>query len=274
MFNIFDSVADGGLDCQYLTAPWLPAAVPSPDGPDQCYSTFVFGVMTAIDLSVLYGDDVKIVAMQGNFWLKPEFTPADACFPDQLQQLQTEWNNAFIMARGGLYKRRVTAATPFVVGHPMNRLDWSDAGWIKQFEKAWPAPAPSSTATTYGEGQFLGLCNYVSRDSYNVPAISSGSAPLYNVPAINTNCSPTVVENEDCYEGPSLTHYRGPGWKKVNISSRRTIHMHEEDQLYWAIDWSTLQPQPTEGVCGQQFPRPIPCGMRIIPSLKIKVQYG
>lgn len=272
-YNVFDQ-APNGTSCTWLLAPWNPITLPGNDDPE-CYSSFGFDVMTAAFLSDLYGDDVKITQMVGHFWLQPVFTSADACFPDDLALLQAQWADYFIVARGGLFKDRVVSSTlqaDGAVAHPLNGRDWSDAGWLKGFERVWHAAPPQSTSTTYGEGQFGGVYTTVSRPQYTVPPTSSGSQPTYNVPALTSGAQVFTVGNEGCLDGPSLTRYMGPTWKRVSISSRRTIRMHEDDALTWYIDWSSMaQSSP---LCGSGGVPPVPCAMRIIPQLKIKLQYG
>lgn len=257
-----------------MLAPWSPVTLPGGDGAE-CYSSFSFDIVLPNVLTDVYGDDVKIVAMVGSFWLQPVFETADACFPNDLAALQAKWNNYFILARGGLFKTRVTSSNLDVggpVAHPLNGRDWSDAGWLKQWERAWPALPPQSIATTYGEGQYIGMCADVHRDAYNTPATSSGSQPLFNVPAITTTCLPVTAGNEDCLDGPSYTRYQGPPWKKVSLNTRRTIRLHEDDSLIWYCDWTSVYQSQT--LCGGGGVAPEPCAMRIIPSLKFKVQYG
>jgi len=274
VFNVTDQ-APTGTGCKYLLAPWVPVNI---DGfGEQCFSSFSFPVISADNLSDLYGDDVKIVKMVGDFWLRPVFTPADACFPDDLALLQAQWDNYFVRARGGLFKQRVVSSdlnANGVVPHPLFGRDWSDAGFLKLWERNWVAPPAQSVATTYGEGQLINAIGNVTRDQYNTPATSSGDQPLFSVPAIETECMNCVVGSESCYDGPSYTRYMGPGWKRVSISSRRMIHMKEDDALAWWIDWADIGPSGEGPNCGYSVHTSKPCGMQIIPSLKIKLQYG
>lgn len=255
-------------------APWAPITIEGNDG-TECYSSWSFDVMTAAFLSDIYGDDVKITHQVGHFWMRPIFEIADACFPNDLALLQTKWSDYFIVARGGLFKQRVVSTNLFDDGnatHPLNGRDYSDAGFLKTWERVWHNPGPQSTASTYGEGQLVGVFGDTKRAAYNTPATSSGSQPLFNVPAIVTDQQFAVIGNESCIDGPSFTRYVGPSWKKVPISSRRTIRMHEDDSLTWNVDWTSMS--QSSSLCGVGAGAPIPCAMQIIPQLKIKVQYG
>lgn len=267
-------VSPVGTGCTYLTAPWNPVNIAGFG--EQCFSSFSFPVMTADNLSDLYGDDCKIVKMVGSFWLRPVWTPQDACFPGNLAELQAAWDNHFIRCRGGLFKDRVVSSdlnANGVLPHPLFGRDWSDAGFLKIFERNWVAAGAESTATTYGEGQLLGAIGAVTRSAYTTPMTSDGNQNSFSVPEIRTDCFQCIVPGESCFDGPSYTRYKAPGWKHVSISSSRTIHMKEDDSLIWAVDWANISPGPGPN-CGYVASDLLPCGMHILPTLKMKIQYG
>lgn len=271
IYNPTDSFDSTG--CKYLVAPWNPINIAGLG--QQCFSSFSLNVMFAQSLSDLYGDDVKIVKMVGDFWLKPVFAAADACFPDDVKDLQTAFANFFIHARGGLWKQRVVSSDrdlSGVVPHPLEGRDWSDAGFLKTWNRVWVTDGEELSATVYGEGQMVATIGAVTRAAYNTPATSSGDQPLFNVPEIRTDCYRCVLGGEECAEGPTVIRYKGPGWKRVSISSNRTIHMHEDDNLFWYVDWASLGPSSEQ--CGIPTDVAPPCAMHIVPHLKIKLQYG
>lgn len=273
VYNVTDQLSSpspGGTSCSFLQAPWAPVTV---NGDAQCFSSFGLLIMSADQLSDNYGDDVKIVKMQGDIWMKPYYTPADACFPNDLALLQAQWDSCIIRARGGLFKQRVVSPGP-VTPHPLMGRDWTDARFLRQWEKMWMTPPPQSTATTYGEGQVVGAIGNTHQNSYNVPEEASGDRPPYTVPAVSTDCFFCTAGNEQCFDGPSLTRYVGPGWKRVSLSSSRTIRMHEDDMLTWNIDWAVLGPVAEGNPCNLAPTTSFPCAMAFIPSLKVKLQYG
>lgn len=269
VYSVTDPNVVGGNNCTYLAAPWAPLTANVNFEPtEMCFSSFAFNVMDAGQLTDLYDDDVKIVAMVGDLWMRPMWAPADACFPGTLSQLQANWDNYFIRARGALFKQRYTLGNADVGGqtpHPLYGRDWTDAGFLKTWERNWFAAPAQSTSTTYGEGQIINAIGNTHQAGYSM---ADGDA---TVPALSTDVQIVDVGNEQCFEGPSLTRYLAPGWKRVSLSSRRTIHMHEDDTLKWVIDWAQLKPPNT---CGFEPDLVVPCGMHLIPSLKIKVQYG
>lgn len=255
----------GGTGCSFIQAPWAPVTV---DGVSQCFSSFGLLVMSADQLTDNYGDDVKIVQMVGDIWMKPFYTPADACFPDDLALLQAQWNSSWIRARGGLFKQRAINNGQLTTPHPLFGRDWTDAGFLRLWEKNW-TPAPGeSTATTYGEGQLIGVIGNTHQNGWTM---SDGSA---TVPAVSTDSQIVTAGNEQCYDGPSLTRYREPGWKRQSLASRRTIRLHEDDALTWNIDWTLFGPSAEGNVCNLAATTSFPCAMAFLPSLKIKLQYG
>lgn len=271
VYNVTDSFDNTG--CRYVIAPWNPVTIGGLGA--QCFSSFSLNVMFAQALTDLYGDDVKIVKMVGDLWLRPVFVAADACFPDQVQDLQTAWANYFIRLRGGLFKQRIVSsdlAVEGVVPHPLQSRDWSDAGFLKTFERTWVPPGEWIGANVYGEGQVVGAIGNTHQAGYTVPEEANGDQQPYNVPALSTDCFFCTVGNESCVEGPTQIRYVAPGWKRVNWSSRKVVHMREDDNLTWYFDWAQLS--PSQGDCGIPTPVDPPCAMHIVPSLKIQLQYG
>jgi len=271
IYNVTDTFDSAG--CQYLVAPWVPANI---DGRGvQCFSTFVLGVISAQALSDLYGDDVKIVAMRGDFWLKPVWPTADACDAEAMQQWEQNHANYFVRARGGLFKQRVVSSNANVDGavvHPLYGQDWSDAGLLQTFEKNWPAPPARVYSTTWNDGQTMGVCANVHQAGVTVPPTSDGDQPTYNIPALSTTCGTYGPSEGECFDGPTNVEYVAPGWKRASISRRRDVHLHEDDSIAWFIDWTNLW--PSDDACGFAVSGPAPCAMHIIPSLKVKLQYG
>lgn len=270
VYNLTDTFDSTG--CQYLVAPWLPVNVPGIG--QQCFSTWSLTVMTSDQLSDLYGDDVKIVAMVGDIWMRPVFQTADACSYADLRRLQDDWADYFIRVRGGLFKQRVVSGstnTDGVNAHPLYSRDWTDGGFLKTFERNWYAPPPKVYQATYNDGQVVGVCPNVHQAGYNVPVTASGDQDPYSVPALSTTCGVYQPSAEQCLDGAATTEYTGPGWKRVSISRRRDIHMHEDDAVAWYVDWARLTPAQSD--CGYGTATN-PCAMHIIPSLKLKLQYG
>lgn len=268
----------GGTGCRIIPGIWAPVTIA---GVEQCFSTFSFSVLTAQQLSDIYQDDVKIVQMVGDFWLKPVFNTINACDPDQVQDLTSKISNHYIRARGGLFKQRVVSTdlnVEGVVPHPLNGRDWSDAGFLKMWERNWVARPQELQQQVWPYNALYGVCPDVNRAQYAVPPAVTGTQPTYQVPAIQTTCNPATIGGEDCYTGSVTLNYHPPGWKKVSISSRKTIHMREDDNLTWFVDWASLVmsclPEQPNSICGMVCDPNPPCGICIIPSLKMKVQYG
>jgi len=276
LYNISDSPTSGGTSCAWLHAPWSPVTLNvDGDQEEQCFSSWSFDVLDATRLTDNYGDDVKIVKMVGNFWVRPVFEAEDACAPDNLAEMQANWSDYFVRCRGGLFKTRTVSGAPDtdpVRAHPLFGRDWSDAGFLKTFERNWHSAPPQSTSTTYGQGQIMGPIGNVTRSLYNTPPTATGNQSTFNVPAIETACAECFVPGEGCHDGPSYTRYIGPQWKRIDISSRKIIRMREDDSLVWMVDWARFK--PGSPLCGDTDVRAFPCAMNIIPSLKIKVQYG
>lgn len=274
VYNITDQATSGGTNCSWLVAPWSPITLTVDGTPEeQCFSSFSFDVVDASRLTDLYGDDVKVVRQVGGFWLRPVFEAEDACSPDQLAILQAAWQDYFIRARGALWKfREVSNPGSLAMAHPLFGRDWSDAGFIRQFERNWHSIAPESISTTYGEGQLINSIGAVTRAQYTTPITTDGNQTSFSVPEIRTDCFNCEVGTESCYDGPSHTRYVGPNWKHVNISSSRTIRLKEDDTLRWVIDWARFA--PGQNLCGSGLDRQFPCAMQIIPDLKVKLQYG
>lgn len=271
--------------CRYFAAAYDPIGADNTG----CVSSIALEVMGANQLSDAYGDDVKIVAMRGSLWLRPVFDNIDLCNDQDLLNYEQLISEYFIRVRGGLFKQRnvnpdpaaMTGGIPgsgVVTPHPANTRAWSDAGWLKQFTRTWVPPGSAISALTYNDGQLVGPCSQTTRSAYTdsgwTLASGSGTKTAVNVPAIVTSCSTfSFPSGEGCYNGGLTTHMRAPGWKAVNISSRRTIHMHEDDSLNWFIDWGSIFP-PTPLSCHYGDPPGLPCALQLLPELKIKVQYG
>jgi len=257
--------------CRYLVVPYQAVAG------DTCISTWALDVMSAADLSAKYGDDCKIVAMQGQLWMRPTWQLPDLCDNASLTAWREAVGDHFVVARGGLFRQTAVSFSTTPVGstvspHPGMNRDWSDAGFLKTFQRVWTPPPLKLTFTTYNDAEIVGVCSEVIRDAYTVPAASSGDQPLYNVPAIHTNCGNFAGPGgEQCLEGGTLSEYVQPGWKRVSLNSRRTIHMHEDQTLSWFVDWANLS--APDG-CGYLGAAAAPCGMHIAAFMKMKVQYG
>lgn len=281
VYNFSDQPSQpGGTGCAWATAPWAPVTLDVEGVPtQQCFSSVSFRVMTAAELSELYGDDVKIVKMIGAFTMRPVFQTEDACLPDDLAVLQAAWQDYFIRVRGGLFKTRRVSSNPDtdpVIAHPLFGRDWTDAGFLKTFERNWISAPPESTATTFGEGQLINAIGAVTRTAYTdsgwTLASGSGTKTPVNVPEIRTDCFNCTVPAESCYDGPSYTRYTGPNWKRVSISSGKTIRMHEDDALTWVLDWTRFEPGAP--LCGTQPGYQVPCAIQMVVDLKLKLQYG
>lgn len=237
--------------------------------------------MSNADLSFTYQDDVKIVAMVGEMWLRPVYDNADLCNDQDVQAYLTALSDYVITARGGLFKQRVVGVPPApdgVVPHPGFDNDWSDAGFLQTFQRTWVHPALQISQLVFNDNQVVGPCPTVTRSAYTdsgwTLASGSGTKTAVNVPAIQTSCQQFAYPSaESCLFGGTNRTFVAPAWKRVSLNRRRDIRMHEEDSLQWVVDWSPLEPGGAPE-CHYAAPYPRPCAMHIVPYLKIKVQYG
>lgn len=271
IYNPFDVTDSQG--CGYFQAVWDPEQA-------SCVRTFGLNVMDATELTDKYGDDVKIVQTVGSLWLRPVFLSADLCDDGETAPYLKKLSSYWIQARGGLFKQRLvnldrdptsTGQTP----HPLGTRDWSDAGFLKTFERVWVPPGEHHEQTVWNDQQFTGPVGLVARTAYITPATASGDQPAFSVPTIQTTCGDCFPDEGECLLGGVKTHFHAPSWKRINMNSRRTIRMHEDDSLEWYVDWASISLATFgEDPCAQATPTAAPCAMHINMQLKIKLQYG
>lgn len=251
-------------ECTTVHAPW-------PTGETCNILRMEFSAITADQLTFDYGDDVKVVAAVGSFAMRPVYARPDRCNLDQLVSWRTGVLDSVIYLRGGLYKQPTTQDDPAgLFPNLAEDDDWSDTRLQKRFAKKW-FPRPTSLINTnWPSNSFQGVHSGTARAAYNVPATSSGSQPLYNVPAITSTCAECFTGSEDCYQGFVQEYCEDKPWKSVVVNMRKTIRLRENDKLSYVFAVSTLRNQ---GQCGLTTPYD-PCGMQVIPELKLRIQYG
>lgn len=263
--------------CGIISAPW-----PSAETPDCTSMKLQFHIVDAPDLSILYGDDVKIVQMVGSIYTRPVFQRPQNCSAAELAEWYERVQDTFISLRMGLVKQRVSQAVPGgLFWDPTDNLDWSDGPWLRSWHADW-APKPRNvTQEWYQNGALVGSYGIVTRNAYVEPAapswtLATGSGTWagyssVNVPAIGTTQGFAFIDSEDCQTGPNWSKWEEPGWRRWSLNSKRTIHLREEDDLSFMIGGQVLS--DLSGGCGLKDAYR-PCRQQLKMDLKVKLQYG
>lgn len=255
--------APGG--CTSVYAPWT--------GADPCNPLrMAFTVIDPDQLTFDYGDDVKVAAMVGSFAFRPIYERPSKCSQAQLDVWRTGVRDSVVYMRGGLYKQATTEDSPTGLNPKLDEdTDWSDVRLIKRYVKKW-FPAPYRVGMVkYPENSFLGVQSGTNRAQYTVPATSSGSQPLYNVPAITSSCSECFASSEDCYDGFIQEFSQDHPWKVQSVNMRKIVRLRENDMLQCIFSFMHVKmPDPGCSIT----PGFQPCGVIVIPEVKVKIQYG
>lgn len=257
-------------NCVAVSAPW--------DGAEPCQPLhFSFGIIDPSRLSDdAFNDDIKIVGMKGFFAFRPLFQRPEKCSEVQLRVWRASVRDTNVFGRFGLYKQATTEDTPFgITPHLDESDDWSDTRLIREWHREWMAQPYQLHAAAHPRGSFLGICSEVTRASYITPATATGDQPAFQVPEIETDCEAQYVDTEieECPDGPVYEVNRELGWKRISLDSRKTIRLRESDRLDLECAFTKVGMDSESTRCGYS-PAVQPCGVQIIPVLKLRMQWG
>lgn len=251
--------------CGTLFAPW------TGQDPNACNPLrMTFNVIGMDQLEQDYGDNIKVVSQVGSFAFRPLYARPDRCSTAQLAAWRAGIRDTVIYGRWGLNKTRGTDASLGPNPHLDDSEDWSDTKLVRRGSVKWfPRPFELSNVT-HPQQSFIGVYGDTQRSQYNTPATSSGSQPLFSVPAITTDCEPCFAGSEECLIGANTETLRDFPWRTLKMNSSKVIHLSEHDYLEYIFAFTNLI---GTGDCGYT-PGFTPCGMQVIPELKILIQYG
>lgn len=124
--------------------------------------------------------------------------------------------------------------------YPLDFHEWSDAQFLKKWERVKARPGRSFMAQANGDAP-QGCCGDVSSPGAGAPAntLSNGSGTV-NIPAIETDCVP-------CNGNPNTFRSFGqlfpdPACIRLNLRTRRRLTFRENEGLTLWLDWTSFTP--------------------------------
>jgi len=241
-------------------------------------------------LQTLFGDVVTVKRFVGEFYFRPWLPHPNLCsVTENLQWIQT-LERAFVHARFGMVKQRMalsqTPPNDYLVFDPLDRFDWSETRWLKEWRHSWPSPGRNATYENAPDGALIGCCSQVERDEYNLPswtlAAGNGNWSGATVPEISTVCGPCYnAPAEGCTIRSNQIHGRQFPWWRMNMNMRKTIQLKESDRLDLFGNFVLLGPDSSGGGTCADDPDCLVdaisndfCRVNIVSHLKMLIEYG
>lgn len=201
----------------------------------------------------LQGIDVfTIVKMQGWVEFCPAFCQAaqetaqclsDPAHCEVFHQFARQFDTYHL--RAGLSKDRweldpLTRQYGTIQRFPLDPADWSDAQFMRQFERFKSRRRILEGIQLNGSAP-LGCCGNVSAAAAGAPAntLSNGSGTV-NIPAISTDCEP-CQGGEDNFrlQSQAIEQY---GCFRISLNSRRRLVLRENEGLTLWVDYTSFTP--------------------------------
>jgi len=201
-------------------------------------------------------DNITLVRMVGFVELCPifgdsaDFTAAVASDPNKIG-LYTNFQRALrtYHLRAGLSKDKWIYNPPpagtnvgtygVVPRYPLDTVEWSDAQFLRQWERTKMRPSNVQSAMQNGDAP-LGCCSDVSAAGAGAPAntLSNGSGTI-NIPAISTDCTPCGTDASGTFRqsGLGVSDY---GCFRLSLNSRRRLTFKENEGLTMWLDWTSV----------------------------------
>lgn len=268
---------------------------------ETCTSRVVLSLMRNGDLQTLFGDNVKIVSMQGSIYVDPLWVlpyqvtgvpvecgngqygvgPAWLAFMNIYSRSIWQWRAGMIKT----YSTSVSPASPTPDYNVDNSFDWSEPGFMKRWEKLWFFREELGIDHMV-QGALYGVCGTSNVSKPNtgalVNALAAGTGNINTeTGAITTveTCTP-FGQNTDL--GPLQRSYRTvrqPAPFRMSVNTRRPIQLKENENLEIQCAFSTLFPGPDcfpgeVDDCMLDCMGGAACTIRLIPNITMTLQYG
>lgn len=267
----------------------------TPDVP-LCTTTFNIALLRNTDLQGLFGDNVKIVKIQGSIYIDPlmgvPYGLLDSnCVAGTLgdtpswlavmnYHAKTIWQ-----LRAGMCK--VFSSTNDIANSPTpdynvsQSFDWSEPAFMRRWEKLWffreelGLDHPVEGAFLYGYGN-------VSKPDTGalVNALAAGTGNINTQTGAITTAPAAVFRSSNTGHPQSGYRYiRQPAPYRMSVNSSRVISMKENEGLEIQAAFSTLIPGADcfpgeEDACNLDCQGALPCIIRIVPNILMTLQYG
>lgn len=265
-----------------------------PDFP-LCTTAFRIAILRNSELQSLFGDNVKIVKMQGSIYIDPLmqapyggldsncatgiFGDPDAWVPVMNLYAKTIWQ-----FRAGLCK--VYSSTLDVGGSPTpdydvsKSFDWSEPAFMRRWEKLWffreelGMEHPMEGAFLYGYGD-------VSKPNTGalLNPLAGGTGNINTETGAITTAPVSVFRSSNAgFPQAGFRYLRQPAPYRLSLNSSRVINLKENEGLEIQAAFSTLFPGadcfPGEADACNLDCNALPCLIRIVPNLILTLQYG
>jgi len=263
--------------------------------PDQveCSSRLTFALLRNEDLQTLFGDNVKIVSMQGSIYIDPvwvlPYEHLANCIagtygnPAAWIQFMNVYARTIWQFRAGMLK---TYTSTVEVGprpdyNVADSFDWSEPGFMRRWEKLWFMREELGIDHAMQDAPFGVGCD-VSKPNTGalVNALAAGTGNINTeTGAITTVCTPWAFNTAD---GPATRAYRTlrqPAPFRMAVNSKRVITLKENENLEIQAAFTTLFPGsdcfPSEfDDCMLGCQGGLACTLRLIPNIVMTLQYG
>lgn len=262
----------------------------------ECTTTFNIAMLRNTDLQSLFGDNVKIVKIEGAIYIDPlmgvpygllDSNCVSGTLGDTASWLavMNHYAKCIWQLRAGMCK--VVSSTNDVGGSPTpdynvsQSFDWSEPAFMRRWEKLWffreelGLDHPVSGAFLYGYGDVTG----------------GGGGALLNPLAggtgnVNTFINPNTTAATAVFRGSTAGHpqagqrfIRQPAPYRMSVRSSRVIALRENEGLEIQGAFSTLFPGSDcfpfeEDSCNLDCMGALPCIIRIVPNITMTLQYG
>lgn len=263
----------------------------------ECTTPFRIALLRNVDLQNLFGDNVKIVRMQGSIHIDPlwqlPYAVDSNCVGGILADSASwlAWINSMSRSiwqlRAGMCK--VVSSTTDVGGSPTpdydvaQSFDWSEPAFMRRWEHMWFFKETLGLDAMMS-GAHIGVCSNVTKPDTGslVNALAAGTGNINTqTGAITTACqvvSQALADNS----GPPQRAYRTlppPRPFRMSVNSSRVISLKENEGLEIQASFGTLFPGADcfpgeEDSCFLDCSGIIPCIIRIIPNVTMTLQYG
>lgn len=259
-----------------------------------CTEVFTLALLRNTDLQSLFGDNVKVVSMQGNVFFDPLWTlpySVDSNCVSGILGDPASWL-AFFNAtsrtvwqlRAGLIKTlsaTTSPASPVPDYDVSQSFDWSEPAFMRRWNHMWFMREELGLDVEM-QGAVRGICANVSKPDTGalVNALAAGTGNINTqTGAITTDCQTFLVGGNNGSPQRGYRTLRHPTPYRMSVNSKRVISLQENENLEIQGAFSTLFPGadcfPTEtDTCFLDCSGLLPCTIRIIPNILMTLQYG